>query len=259
ANATTQSANRRTIPPQAVTDALHELELSDFVPRVEAELSRFNEIQTNKRNDYRRKVKEAKKEEGGGGGERGGRGEGGEGTGGGNGSLMMTGQAAEKDGEAGRVAKRARMSEIRSGKARVNGHSLPTGAASATTAGARSSSPSAQLRSPKSPSPQHQRQQQHEVDPNEEAADEEEEEEEPSQANPAEEEEDDEDEQDEDADEDEEEEDDADEYPDAGRRAESIEMDPHSSTEWETRGRYGQYRRDGPGPYSSDEDGMEDD
>ncbi|KAL8941450.1 MAG: hypothetical protein Q9216_002223 [Gyalolechia sp. 2 TL-2023] len=58
ANEITLSTNRKTISPNAVLEALAECEFSDFLPRVEAELKRFNEIATGKRNEYRRKVKE---------------------------------------------------------------------------------------------------------------------------------------------------------------------------------------------------------
>ncbi|KAL6717966.1 hypothetical protein ACLMJK_004051 [Lecanora helva] len=50
--------NKRTIPPPAILEALVELEFDAFVPRVEAELKRFSEVQVGKRNEYRRKVKE---------------------------------------------------------------------------------------------------------------------------------------------------------------------------------------------------------
>lgn len=49
---------RKTISPEAVLDALAELEFENFLPRVKAELRRFNEVQTGKRNEYRRKLKE---------------------------------------------------------------------------------------------------------------------------------------------------------------------------------------------------------
>lgn len=49
---------RKTISPEAVLDALAELEFENFLPRVKAELLRFNEVQTGKRNEYRRKLKE---------------------------------------------------------------------------------------------------------------------------------------------------------------------------------------------------------
>lgn len=49
---------RKTISPDAVLDALAELEFENFLPRVKAELRRFNEVQTGKRNEYRRKLKE---------------------------------------------------------------------------------------------------------------------------------------------------------------------------------------------------------
>lgn len=55
-------------------DALAELEFEDFLPRVQAELRRFNEVQTGKRNEYRRKLKEKEGTENGVGGARSGRG-----------------------------------------------------------------------------------------------------------------------------------------------------------------------------------------
>ncbi|KAL8835302.1 MAG: hypothetical protein Q9170_003388 [Blastenia crenularia] len=58
ANEITLSTSRKTISPNAVLEALAECEFADFLPRVEAELKRFNEIATGKRNEYRRKVKE---------------------------------------------------------------------------------------------------------------------------------------------------------------------------------------------------------
>ena len=58
ANDRTQTTNRKTISPENVLEALADLELAAFLPRVEAELRRFNEIQTGKRNEYRRKLKE---------------------------------------------------------------------------------------------------------------------------------------------------------------------------------------------------------
>ncbi|KAL8763389.1 MAG: hypothetical protein Q9184_000777 [Pyrenodesmia sp. 2 TL-2023] len=58
ANEITLSTNRKTISPTAVLEALAECEFAEFLPRVEAELKRFNEIATGKRNEYRRKVKE---------------------------------------------------------------------------------------------------------------------------------------------------------------------------------------------------------
>ncbi|KAF6221011.1 hypothetical protein HO133_002692 [Letharia lupina] len=60
ANTASLSTGKRTIPPNAVIEALAELEFQDFGPRVEAELKKFNEVQTGKRNEYRRKVKEGK-------------------------------------------------------------------------------------------------------------------------------------------------------------------------------------------------------
>lgn len=60
ANTASLSSGKRTIPPNAVIEALAELEFENFGPRVEAELKKFNEVQTGKRNEYRRKVKEGK-------------------------------------------------------------------------------------------------------------------------------------------------------------------------------------------------------
>lgn len=60
ANTASLSTGKRTIPPNAVIEALAELEFESFGPRVEAELKKFNEVQTGKRNEYRRKVKEGK-------------------------------------------------------------------------------------------------------------------------------------------------------------------------------------------------------
>ncbi|KAL9018322.1 MAG: hypothetical protein Q9185_004355 [Variospora sp. 1 TL-2023] len=62
ANEITLTSNRKTISPNAVLDALAGCEFPDFLPRVEAELKRFNEIATAKRNEYRRKVKEKETE-----------------------------------------------------------------------------------------------------------------------------------------------------------------------------------------------------
>ncbi|KAH8808226.1 histone-fold-containing protein [Xylogone sp. PMI_703] len=56
ANTFATDANRKTIAPQDVFKALEELEFPDFAPRLEAELAKFNELQTDKRNVYRKKV-----------------------------------------------------------------------------------------------------------------------------------------------------------------------------------------------------------
>lgn len=60
ANEANLATNRKNIPPAAVFEGLSDIEFIDFTPRVEAELKRYNEVQTAKRNDYRRKVKEGK-------------------------------------------------------------------------------------------------------------------------------------------------------------------------------------------------------
>ena len=58
ANEHTLNDNRKTISPQNVLQALKDIEFESFLPRVEAELAKFNEIQTGKRNDYRKKMKD---------------------------------------------------------------------------------------------------------------------------------------------------------------------------------------------------------
>lgn len=58
ANELALSTNKKTITPQNVLEALSQCEYEDFLPRVKAELDRFNEIATGKRNEYRRKIKE---------------------------------------------------------------------------------------------------------------------------------------------------------------------------------------------------------
>lgn len=58
ANTSPAMGSRKTISPDAVLDALSELEFDNFLPRVQAELRRYSELQIGKRNDYRRKLKE---------------------------------------------------------------------------------------------------------------------------------------------------------------------------------------------------------
>ncbi len=60
ANTASLQSGKRTIPPNAVIEALADLEFENFGPRVEAELKKFNEVQTGKRNEYRRKVRAGK-------------------------------------------------------------------------------------------------------------------------------------------------------------------------------------------------------
>ena len=94
ANTASLSGGKRTIPPNAVIEALAELEFESFGPRVEAELKKFNEVQTGKRNEYRRKVKEGKRN-------------GAKGDGGGE----EEGEEEEEDEEEGRAKKRVRRDE----------------------------------------------------------------------------------------------------------------------------------------------------
>ncbi|KAL8674559.1 MAG: hypothetical protein Q9168_001077 [Polycauliona sp. 1 TL-2023] len=58
ANEIATSSNKKTLTPLNVLDALSQCEYEDFLPRVKAELEKFNEIATGKRNEYRRKIKE---------------------------------------------------------------------------------------------------------------------------------------------------------------------------------------------------------
>ena len=56
ANENAQAQNRKTIAPQDVFKALEDLEFPEFRPRLEAELAKFSQVQTDKRNTYRAKV-----------------------------------------------------------------------------------------------------------------------------------------------------------------------------------------------------------
>nr|POE49322.1 hypothetical protein CFP56_32472 [Quercus suber] len=59
-NENARSNNKKTIAPADVIAALKDAELESFLPRLEAELKKYNDIQCEKRNTYRRKVKEEK-------------------------------------------------------------------------------------------------------------------------------------------------------------------------------------------------------
>lgn len=61
ANEYTLSAGKKTIAPADVFQALDEIEFGFMRERVEAEFAKFNQIQTSKRTDYRKKVKAQKK------------------------------------------------------------------------------------------------------------------------------------------------------------------------------------------------------
>ncbi|KAG8533298.1 uncharacterized protein KY384_002081 [Bacidia gigantensis] len=219
ANNTTQTNNRRTIPPQAISEALHDLEFDSFIPRVEAELRRFGEIQTGKRNEYRRKLKEGVTKT-----------EGGEG----NTTVEMSEVGDGEDGD--RAAKRSRIDE--EGEAETNGTAYARGP----------ESPSAQLRMQMQP-----REGAREWDPDQD---------------PEEDDEEDVDEEEEDGGveagqgEEGEEDDDADEYPDAGHRAESLGMDdPDEEDQREQRRRfaYGPGGEGGGESSGDEEEGIEED
>ncbi|TKA25727.1 hypothetical protein B0A50_05823 [Salinomyces thailandicus] len=61
ANENAQASGKKTIAPPDVIAALKDNEYETFLPRLEAELKKYNDIQCDKRNTYRRKVKEDKK------------------------------------------------------------------------------------------------------------------------------------------------------------------------------------------------------
>ncbi|KAF2209671.1 hypothetical protein CERZMDRAFT_69809 [Cercospora zeae-maydis SCOH1-5] len=56
-NDNAQAAGKKTIAPQDVMAALKDSEYEMFIPRLEAELKKYNDTQCDKRNTYRRKVK----------------------------------------------------------------------------------------------------------------------------------------------------------------------------------------------------------
>ncbi|KAK5114881.1 hypothetical protein LTR62_002039 [Meristemomyces frigidus] len=60
ANENTQNAGKKTVMPPDVVAALKDAEFESFLPRLEAELKKYNDTQCDKRNNYRRKVKEDK-------------------------------------------------------------------------------------------------------------------------------------------------------------------------------------------------------
>ncbi|CAD0050037.1 unnamed protein product [Aureobasidium pullulans] len=55
-----QIAGKKTIQPADVIAALKENEFEHFIPRLEAELKKYNTVQCDKRNSYRRKIREEK-------------------------------------------------------------------------------------------------------------------------------------------------------------------------------------------------------
>ena len=61
ANEKATRMNKKTIHPKDVLEALQELEFDTFVPRCAAELEKYNAVQCDKRNTYRRKVREEAK------------------------------------------------------------------------------------------------------------------------------------------------------------------------------------------------------
>ncbi|KIW06903.1 uncharacterized protein PV09_02573 [Verruconis gallopava] len=56
-----QRMNKKTIQPKDVLDAIADIEFDMFLPRLEAELAKYNSVQCDKRNSYRRKVREEQK------------------------------------------------------------------------------------------------------------------------------------------------------------------------------------------------------
>ncbi|KAF2862848.1 histone-fold-containing protein [Piedraia hortae CBS 480.64] len=55
------AGGKKTLMPADVMAALKDAELEQFIPRLQEELKKYNEVQCDKRNAYRRKVKEDKK------------------------------------------------------------------------------------------------------------------------------------------------------------------------------------------------------
>jgi len=55
------ASGKKTVMPKDVFDAMKELEFASFLPRLEAEVTKFTSIQADKRNTYRKKVREEKK------------------------------------------------------------------------------------------------------------------------------------------------------------------------------------------------------
>jgi DNA polymerase epsilon subunit 3 len=56
-----QRSGKKTVTPENVFAAMHELEFAFMLPRLEAEVTKFTSIQADKRNTYRKKVREEKK------------------------------------------------------------------------------------------------------------------------------------------------------------------------------------------------------
>ncbi|KAF1989527.1 histone-fold-containing protein [Aulographum hederae CBS 113979] len=61
ANENAQRANKKTIQPKDIFDSIYDLGFDVFLPRLQAELEKYNTIQCDKRNTYRRKVREEQK------------------------------------------------------------------------------------------------------------------------------------------------------------------------------------------------------
>ncbi|KAK4560320.1 hypothetical protein LTR86_005515 [Recurvomyces mirabilis] len=59
-NENAQASGKKTIMPPDVVAALKDAEFEEFLPRLEAELKKYNDTQCDKRNTYRKRVKEEK-------------------------------------------------------------------------------------------------------------------------------------------------------------------------------------------------------
>ncbi|KAH7095859.1 histone-fold-containing protein [Paraphoma chrysanthemicola] len=92
-----QRQGKKTVMPQDVFAAMHELEFSFMLPRLEAEVTKFTSIQADKRNTYRKKVREVKKAQKEGGGVAGEE------------NSMVSGVGGAQDGDSPPKAKRARL------------------------------------------------------------------------------------------------------------------------------------------------------
>jgi histone H3/H4 len=61
ANEQAQRMNKKTIQPKDVLDAIEDIEFGVFLERLNGELTKYNAVQCDKRNSYRRKVREEQK------------------------------------------------------------------------------------------------------------------------------------------------------------------------------------------------------
>lgn len=107
ANEHTQAANKKTVSPADVLRALDDLDFSEFKPRLEQELAKFNELATDKRNAYRKRVAAEKAA---------GIHKGGNASGAANGEGSTPGVNASTEPDEERAAKKARLDNAEGGE-----------------------------------------------------------------------------------------------------------------------------------------------